>query len=72
MQEMLETAEQTASSSSRVLQQTTIGSHGRRPAIPNRSTNVSCQCYPFKTSTTTFDCVLQIAYRFKCLTKTAF
>lgn len=42
LDERLDTAEQTASSSSRVLQHTTIGRHGRRPAMPKRSTRVSC------------------------------
>lgn len=39
----LETAEQTASSSSRELQHTIIGKDGRRPATSNKPTNVSCQ-----------------------------
>lgn len=34
--------EQTASSSSRELQHTTMGSHGRRPSTPSNSTTVSC------------------------------
>ncbi|RWV86677.1 hypothetical protein GW17_00051402 [Ensete ventricosum] len=42
MEERLETAAQTASSSSRELQQSTMGSDGRRPATPRRSTSVSC------------------------------
>lgn len=42
MQERLETVEQTASSSSRELQQSAIGREWRRPATPKRSTKVSC------------------------------
>lgn len=42
MKERLETEAQTASSSSRELQHMTIGSDGRRPATPSRSTSVSC------------------------------
>ncbi|KAJ4889346.1 14-3-3 protein [Raphanus sativus] len=34
--------EETAWSSSRELQQTTMGSHGRRPSTPSNSTTVSC------------------------------
>lgn len=52
MWDRLETAKQTASSSSRVLQHTTIGRHERRPAIPSRSTNVSCKFNDFKKSQT--------------------
>lgn len=41
----LETVEQTASSSSRELQQTTIGKDVRRPDTPKRSTSVSCKVH---------------------------